>query len=246
MPARVQPGQVHVCRSRSVVSPLLTLLHAPRFHREQRRCPASFVARPRRRAVGMGDALPMPSPFAAVVASFIVSVWLPTLSKDGFGVQLAKDLVAVSFMAFPAIGSERDDLAGFFSSDVDLRSDFLFLSCLEPALEEGGEPMKTPSLADTESRCLSKGSFPLTCRISDAHLRTSNSHAFLISAEDLLERRDPVTLTKNRRTGINRPRKSSRSEKDSDTCCFSIQPTTMQRQSANSRMHECLLLPLAS
>ena len=52
MSARVQPGRVHACGPRSHVSPLLTLLHAPRFHPKQRCSPASFVARPERRAVG--------------------------------------------------------------------------------------------------------------------------------------------------------------------------------------------------
>ena len=45
--------------------------------------------------------------FAAVVASFVTSVGRPPLGNDGFGVQLAKDFVAVSFMALPANGSER-------------------------------------------------------------------------------------------------------------------------------------------
>ena len=32
MSARAQPGRVHACGPRSHVSPLFTLVHAPRFH----------------------------------------------------------------------------------------------------------------------------------------------------------------------------------------------------------------------
>ena len=56
MSARVQPGRVRACRSRSLASPRLTLLHAPRSYPEQK------PPRPRRSAAGMGDAFPAPSP----------------------------------------------------------------------------------------------------------------------------------------------------------------------------------------
>ena len=140
-----------VCRSLSIVSPLLTLLHAPRFYTKTEALPSIVRRTTQKESCRNGRRLSSAFACAVVVVSFVVSVWLPTLSKDGFGVQFAKDFVAVSFISPPAIGSERDDLEGLLSSDVDLWSDVLFFSCLEPALEKGGEPMKTPSLT-TQSR----------------------------------------------------------------------------------------------
>ena len=66
------PG--HACRQRWHVSPPLTRLHAPRFYPKQRCCPAPFVARRGRRAVGTGDACVVPSP------SLLCPPPLPSLS----------------------------------------------------------------------------------------------------------------------------------------------------------------------
>ena len=105
-----------------------TLLHAPRFYPKQRRCPASFVARPSHKE-DCRNKRPLSSTFAfaAVPASFAVSVGMPMLSMDGLEFSLQR-LRSRVMLALPAIGSERR--LGKACSRLTLTDGLSFCSCL--------------------------------------------------------------------------------------------------------------------
>ena len=73
--------------------------------------------------------------FAAVPASFAVSVGLPLLSKEGFRAKPAKLCLFWRFLR----SARRDDLEGLLSCDIDHWSEFLFLSCWKLAFGRGRE-----------------------------------------------------------------------------------------------------------
>ena len=83
-----------------------TLLYASTFHPKQRRCQASLVARPAHKE-GCRNRTRLCSAFAfaAVPASFAVSVGMPLLSMESLKVSLQR-LQSRVMLALPAIGSE--------------------------------------------------------------------------------------------------------------------------------------------